>query len=71
MDQERFEAADRHVEEIAEILDRALMSPELESLREALVALGKAVGEGCSVSLTCLVEVFDDQKQRPLPLLNT
>src|SRR4051794_4311409 len=71
MDQERFEAADRHVEEIAEILDRALMSPELGKLREALVALGKAAGEGYSVSLTCLVEVFDDQKQRPLPLLSS
>ena len=71
MDQERFEVADRQVEKIAEILDQMLVSPEFRNLRQAFAALGKDVGEGCSVSLTCLVEVFDETNGRTLPLLNT
>src|SRR6185369_11896184 len=34
-------------------------------------ALGKRLGEGYAVSLTCSVEVTDQRKERTLPLLNT
>jgi hypothetical protein len=71
MDPTRFEEADRHVDDIAEILDAVLLSPGLGGLRDTLAALGKALGEGHSVSLTCLVEVVHDEKREPLPLLNT
>jgi hypothetical protein len=71
MDQNQFEAADRHVDDIAELLDRALRSAELGKLREALAALGEGLGEGFSVTLSCVVEVFDRGRERTLPLLNT
>ncbi len=71
MDQTRFEAADPHLDALAEILDGGLRSPELARLREALAALGKVFGERYSVNLTCLVEVFDEKKGRTFPLLNT
>ncbi len=71
MDPTLFDAADRHVEQIAEILDGVLPSPELQKLRDALAALGKTLGKGYSVSLTCIVEIYDQQRERILPLLNT
>jgi hypothetical protein len=70
MEQELFHAADRHIDKIAPVLDQALLSPELRKAREALAALGKRLGGRYSVTLTCLVEVFDQQKGRTLPLLN-
>jgi hypothetical protein len=70
MDQDLFDAADKHIDEIAETLGQALLSPELRNVREALAALSKRLGERYSVTLTCLVEVFDGQKERNLPLLN-
>src|SRR5438874_1848832 len=64
MDQDLFNAADRHIDEISELLDAALLSPELQKLREAIAALGKRLGERYSVTLSGLVEVFDRQKER-------
>ena len=69
MDPTLFNAADRHLDEIAEALDQALQSPELQKVRETLAALGQNLGERYSVSLTCLVEVYDQQKERTLPFL--
>jgi hypothetical protein len=66
-----LDAADKHIDEIAETLDQALLSPELGKVREALTALSKRLGERYSVTLTCLVEVFDGEKERNLPLLST
>ena len=71
MDQDHFNAADRHLDEIAEALEPALLSEELGKVRDALAALGKALGERYSVTLSCLVEIFDLQKERSLPLLTT
>jgi hypothetical protein len=71
MDQSAFDAADRHLDGIAESLDQALLAPELQMLRGSLAALGTALGPRYSVSLNCVVEVFDQQKERTLPLLNT
>ena len=69
MDPTLFDAADRHLDEIAEALDQALLSPELQRVRESLAALGQKLGGRYSVSLTCLVEVYDQQKERTLPFL--
>jgi hypothetical protein len=70
MDPKLFSAADRYIDQIDDALDQALASPELREVREALAALGKRLGDHYSVTLTCLVEVFDQQKGRTLPLLN-
>jgi hypothetical protein len=69
MDPKLFNAADRYLDQIDEALDQALVSAELQRVREALAALGKRLGERYSVTLTCLVEVFDQQQGRTLPLL--
>jgi hypothetical protein len=71
MDPKLFSAADRYLDQLDEALDQALVSPELQQVREALAALGKRLGERYSVTLTCLVEVFDQQQGRTLPLLKT
>jgi len=43
-------------------------SQEMQTkVREALAALGKKLGDRYSVTLTCLVEVFDQEKGRTLP----
>jgi hypothetical protein len=70
MEPHLFEAADRHVDEIAEALEAILPSEQLQKVREALTALGKSLGARYSVSLSCLVEVFDREQGRTLPLLN-
>jgi hypothetical protein len=71
MDQTQFHAANECVNEIAEQLDDILDSPELAKVREVLAALAKRLGEPYTVSLTCLVEVFDSDQGRSLPLLTT
>jgi hypothetical protein len=71
MDQDRFTAADRQLDKIANLLNRAVQSLELRAVREALAALGKSLGDRYSVNLTCVVEVFDDKMQRTLPMLHT
>jgi hypothetical protein len=71
MDPTEFAAAEPHIEQIAELLDAALKSPELHKLPETLAALGKSLGERYSVTLSCLIEVSNDDGERTLPLLNT
>src|SRR4051812_31932609 len=67
MDPSQFEATEPHLDRIADELDSALLSPELQKVRAALAELGKCLGERYSVTLTCLVEVFDREEERTLP----
>src|ERR1700693_611311 len=67
MTQTLFDATARHLDQIAEILDQVLPSAELEKLREALAALGSSLGERYVISLNCLIEVFDEEKERTCP----
>ena len=71
MDRSTFEAADPLVDEIAELTDKVLTSGELARLREALTRLGATVGDRYTVNLSVVVDVFDRDKERCLPLLNT
>jgi hypothetical protein len=66
-----FGATEPHLDQVADCLDAALRSPDLSGVRDALAALGKSLGERYSVTLTCLVEVFDREQERSLPLLTT
>ena len=71
MDPDKFEIADRHLNDIACDLEEILQSPQLSKLQESLVAMSKQLGQRYSVSLVCQVEVFDSERERCLPLLNT
>jgi hypothetical protein len=71
MDQDTFQAANPILDEIAEIFDRLLESPDGSLLRDKLQELSEVVGGGYSVNLTCLVDVFDDKRETSLPLLTS
>ena len=71
MEQSTFETADPLVDEIAELVDQALISDGFADLRQSLAKLSKALGARYSVGITALLEVFDHQQERNLPLLNT
>ena len=62
MDRPDFDAAQPHLDKIADILDKALES-DLVSLRDALAALGKELGSRYSVALDCTVGVFDAERK--------
>jgi hypothetical protein len=71
MDQSTFDAADPLLEETAVLVDQALTSDQLATLRHSLVQLSKAIGERYSVSLNVIVEVFDRERVAALPVLTT
>ena len=71
MDKSAFKASQPILDEIAEIIDKALTSPQFASLREAMVQLNKAVGPSFAVGLNVTVDVFDENTNRDLPLLST
>ena len=70
MDKSTFEAADPFIDELADLSDEMLTSNELARMREALTQLGKTLGERYSVSLSVIVDVYDRDEERNLPLLN-
>ena len=71
MDKTIFEAADPITDEIAEATTELLESEATQKLRGLLAKLNKVIGTQYAVSLVLNVEVFDDEKKRNLPLLQT
>jgi hypothetical protein len=71
MDKSTFEAADPFIDELGGLIDEMLTSNELARMREALTQLGETLGERYSASLSVIVDVYDRDKERCLPLLNT
>ncbi len=71
MDPKTFDLADALVDQISEAVDAALISKQLANLRRALDELGKVVGPRYSANLTVMVEIFDWDREKALPLLNT
>jgi hypothetical protein len=70
MDRPDFDAAQPHLDKIAELLDKAFES-DLVPLRDALAALGKELGSRYSVALDCTINVFDRERERGLRMLTT
>jgi len=70
MDPTTFETADKYGDDIAEVVDHLLASPETKDLRGLLSQMSKALGNRYSVTLDVRIEVFDSQKERNLPLLS-
>lgn len=71
MEPTEFAAAEPHLDQVSELLDSALVSPEFQKVRDVLAALGKSLGNHYSVTLSCLIEVSDNEGMRTLPLLTT
>jgi hypothetical protein len=71
VDSVTYDAADPVVDEIADIVDSALLSDELANLRQALEELGKAIGSRYSANLSVILDVFDQERKKAIPLLNT
>jgi hypothetical protein len=71
MDQSAYEAADPVIDEIADLVDQTLTSDQLIELRRTVAKLSKVLGNRYSASLSVVVEVFDREQERCLPLLNT
>jgi predicted RNA-binding Zn-ribbon protein involved in translation (DUF1610 family) len=68
MDPAVFESVEPLLDEIAEVADRQLGTADFRRLLEGL---GKALGEGYTISVNLTVEVSDQGRGRSLPLLNT
>lgn len=71
MDQSTFRTAASHLDELADSVDAVLASAALKKLRDQLAELGKALGQRYSVSLDMVVQVFDRDKERGMPLPTT
>jgi hypothetical protein len=71
MDKSSFESADPIIDQLDEMVDRALDSAQFEEIRKALAQLSEAVGPRYSVNLNVSVDVFDPERGHPLPLLRT
>ena len=71
MDPSTLVAAEPLLDEISEYVDQALASEQLAALRRSLAKLSEAVGNRYSVSLNVVVEVFEREQERTLPLLST
>jgi len=68
MDPDTFNAADPHLDELAELADKHLADPEF---RRLLAELSNVLGESYGVSVNLTVEVCDATGERSLPLMST
>ena len=66
-----FEKADPLLDEIAESTEEVLDSPTLAQQRKLLAGLNTEIGSRYAISLSVTVDVFDREKERCLPLLQT
>ena len=71
MDKTTFEIADPMMDEIADAIGDLLDSPETATIRSLLTKLNDAIGKRYAVSFDVNIEVFDQEKERSLPLIQT
>lgn len=71
MDKNTFEVADPVVDEIADAIAALLESSATEDLRALLAKLNQVVGSRYAISLVMNVDVFDRDRERCFPLLQT
>ena len=69
MDQSSFESADPILDDMSAKLVELLDSDQFSALRSALAVLSAEVGSRYSVNLNVEVEIFDQKRPHPLPLL--
>jgi hypothetical protein len=71
MDPTTFKTADDFADQVAEALDEVFESPASAKLRAILAEMANALDSRLQVNLTCILDVFDEQKASPLPLHST
>jgi hypothetical protein len=71
MKRELFDAVDPCLDEFAELLDTVLEGEASAKFREALAELSGILGKGYFVGLNIVVDVFDEEGEKSLPLLTT
>lgn len=71
MDQVTFQAADKELDVISDLLGEAIASPQFQKIRDALAALSQVVGDRHTVTLNIVIDVFSEERETALPLLST
>jgi hypothetical protein len=71
MDRELFEKIDPCLDDLADSIGKLLEGGQAAKLRELLTQLGQELGKEFSVGLNVVVEVFDLNEERTLPLIQT
>jgi hypothetical protein len=71
MDKATFEAADKHVDELAESLVKLIEGEHFEAVRKQLIELSRTLRDDYSLSLSLGIEAFDAEREQSLPLLRT
>jgi hypothetical protein len=71
MDRRTFESLEPLLDEMAELIEQILDSDRSSALRVLLTRLSEVVGPRCSVNLDVTIDVFDEERLQPLPLLTT
>jgi hypothetical protein len=68
MDPSTVDAIQPLLDQVDNLVDQQLDAPEL---LQVLASLSQTIGKGLTVSINVTVEVFDEAKDEPLPLLRT
>ena len=68
MDADKIKAIEPLLDQIAEIVEQQLASADI---RRVLAAVSDALGEGHSANISVVVDVFNGNRKRSLPLLST
>ena len=71
MDKETFETIDPILDDVAEVANKLLKSAATDKLRSLLTNLNNTLGSRYLVSIHVNVTVFDTEKERCLPVLQT
>ena len=71
MDRATFERTDPLIDDIAGLVDQWLTSEEANRLKIKLAELNKAVGDDCSVSFDCRLDIFENENERCITWLST
>jgi len=71
MERHEFEQVDPLVDDIAEIVSELIDSDTLADLKNKLSEISRILGEPYSVSLDFNLQVFDSDREKSMPLLQT
>jgi hypothetical protein len=71
MEPESWAVADEKCDEIAGLIDGLFESDQLKPVRDKLNELNALLNKRYSLNLTCVLDVFDSEREHALPLLRT